>query len=76
MADSSPHGDSPHDCEWKGTSAGGRVAWRRRNYISLVLLAENCEVVDLVVLCEKIDFVLIWLVESCKTVDMWQASSL
>jgi hypothetical protein len=46
------------------------VAWRRQSDGSLVALAANCETADLVVACEKTAFVLIWLVENCKAVDM------
>jgi len=63
--------NSPHDCDSKGARAGGSVAWIRRSDSSLVVLAENCEVVDLVITCRKITFVLIWLEKNCKTVDMW-----
>jgi len=71
MADS-----SPHNCDSKGARSGECAVWRRQSDSSLVVLAGNCKAVDLVVACEKTAFVLIWLVESCKAVDMWQASSL
>jgi len=66
MADS-----SPHDCDSKGAHAGGCVEWKRWSGSRLVMLAQNCETVDVVVASEKTAFVLIELVESCKTVDMW-----